>query len=286
MKYDKIQDKHLKKISSTDLFKVFLRTHFFQGSWNFERMQALGFCFSMIPIIKKLYPRNDEKRKNVIRRHLEFFNTHPYIASPILGIVTAMEEKKVLSEKDFQESSINSMKIGLMGPLAGIGDPVFWGTVRPVFSSLGAGIAINGSLLGPILFFFLFNIVRISIKYFGVIYGYRKGTNLIEDINKGGMLRKITEGATIVGLFVMGALVNKWTHINIPLVVSKIKNQKDGSIVVTTVQDILDQLMPGIVPLSLTFFCIWLLRKKVNSLFLIIFLFFIGILGSWTGFLS
>ncbi|KIE63987.1 PTS mannose transporter subunit IID [Candidatus Riesia pediculischaeffi] len=279
--------KDMKKISPIDLIRVFLRTNFFQGSWNFERMQALGFCFSMIPIIRKLYPENSKDRKSIIKRHLEFFNTHPYSASPILGMVIAMEEQRLIGKKDVvYESSINSMKVGLMGPLAGIGDPIFWGTVRPIFSALGAGIAMGGgSLLGPMLFFISFNFIRIITKYFGIFYGYKKGVRIIQDISD-GLLQKVTEGSAVVGLFVMGALINKWTHINIPIVVSKVTNQKDGSIVVTTVQNILDQMMPGIVPLSLTFLCIWLLRKKINSLYLITSLFILSILGSWIGFLS
>lgn len=102
----------------------------------------------------------------------------------------------------------------------------------------------------------------------------------------GGFLQKLTEGASILGLFVMGALVNKWTHVNIPLVVSEIKNQATGQMDVTTVQTILDQLMPGLVPLLLTFGCMWLLRHKVNALWIIIGFFALGILGYWLGFLG
>lgn len=147
-----------------------------------------------------------------------------------------------------------------MGPLAGVGDPIFWGTVRPVFAALGAGIAMSGSLLGPLLFFILFNLVRLATRYYGVAYGYSKGIDIVKDMG-GGFLQKLTEGASILGLFVMGALVNKWTHVNIPLVVSRITDQT-GKEHVTTVQTILDQLMPGLVPLLLTFACMWLLRKS------------------------
>lgn len=130
-----------------------------------------------------------------------------------------------------------------MGPLAGVGDPIFWGTVRPVFAALGAGIAMSGSLLGPLLFFILFNLVRLATRYYGVAYGYSKGIDIVKDMG-GGFLQKLTEGASILGLFVMGALVNKWTHVNIPLVVSRITDQT-GKEHVTTVQTILDQLMPA-----------------------------------------
>ncbi|CNE59040.1 PTS mannose transporter subunit IID [Yersinia mollaretii] len=272
-----------KKLTPADIRGVFIRSNLFQGSWNFERMQALGFCFSMVPAIRRLYPENSEERKQAIKRHLEFFNTQPFVAAPILGVTLAMEEQKA-NGAEIDDAAINGIKVGLMGPLAGVGDPIFWGTVRPVLAALGAGIAMSGSLLGPLLFFVLFNLVRLLTRYYGVAYGYKKGVNIVSDMD-GGLLQKLTEGASILGLFVMGALVNKWTHVNIPVVVSKITNQV-GETTVTTVQTILDQLMPGLVPLLLTFGCMWLLRRKVNALWIIMGFFAIGIFGYWIGFLA
>ncbi|WP_063656858.1 PTS mannose transporter subunit IID [Candidatus Arsenophonus triatominarum] len=278
-----VNQTNLKKLTAGDIRGVFLRSNLFQGSWNFERMQALGFCFSMIPVIRRLYPENSEKRKQAIKRHLEFFNTHPYVAAPVLGVTIAMEEL-MANGADIDDGAINGIKVGLMGPLAGVGDPIFWGTVRPVFAALGAGIAMSGSLLGPLLFFILFNLVRLLTRYYGVTYGYKRGLDIVHDMG-GGFLQKMTEGASILGLFVMGALVNKWTNVNIPLVVSEIKNPNTGEVTITTVQTILNQLMPGLVPLLLTFGCMWLLRRKVNPLWIIIGFFILGIVGYWAGFL-
>jgi len=272
-----------KKLTQSDLNAVFLRSNLFQGSWNFERMQALGFCFSMVPVIRRLYPEGSDERKQAIKRHLEFFNTQPFVAAPILGVVSAMEEQRANGAK-IDDAAINGIKVGLMGPLAGVGDPIYWGTVRPVFAALGAGIAMTGSLLGPILFFVLFNLVRLLTRYWGVTYGYKKGIDIVSEMG-GGLLQKLTEGASILGLFVMGALVNKWTRVNIPLVVSEVKNQ-NGDVTVTTLQNILDQLMPGLVPLLLTFGCMWLLNRKVNALWIIVGFFVIGILGYKVGLLS
>ncbi|MBK4775433.1 PTS mannose transporter subunit IID [Candidatus Pantoea edessiphila] len=266
-----------KKLTISDLRAVFIRSNFLQGSWNFERMQALGFCFAMLPIISRLYPKNDDDRKQAIKRQLEFFNTHPYMAAPILGITAAMEEERANGAK-IDDGAINGIKIGLMGPLAGIGDPIFWGTVRPISAAVGAGIAMSGSLLGPLLFFMLFNITRLAVRYYGVVYGYKKGINIIKDVGS-NFLQKLTEGASILGLFVMGALVNKWTHVNIPIVLSRVDNSSTGTVKVTTVQSILDQLMPGIVPLLLTFLCMWLLNRRVNPLWIILGFFIIGIVG-------
>lgn len=272
-----------KKLTDGDIRSMFIRSNFLQGSWNFERMQALGFCFATVPIIKRLYPENNEDRKQAIRRHLEFFNTQPFVAAPIHGVVAAMEEERA-NGASIDDAAINSVKIGMMGPFAGVGDPIFWGTARPIIAALGASLAINGSILGPILFFVLFNLVRLSARYFGIVYGYKKGLNIIGDVG-GGVLKKLTEGTSILGLFVMGALVNKWTNVNIPLVISEITKQ-DGTFEVTTVQGILDSLMPGLVPLLLTFGCMWLLRNKVNALVIILGFFALGILGAWLGFLA
>ncbi|SPP31124.1 Mannose permease IID component [Arsenophonus endosymbiont of Aleurodicus floccissimus] len=279
-----VNQTNLKKLTAGDIHRVFLRSNLFQGSWNFERMQALGFCFSMIPVIRRLYPENSEERKQAIKRHLEFFNTHPYVAAPVLGVTIAMEEQRA-NGADIDDGAINGIKVGLMGPLAGVGDPIFWGTVRPVFAALGAGIAMSGSLLGPLLFFILFNLVRLLTRYYGITYGYKKGLDIVHDMG-GGFLQKMTEGASILGLFVMGALVNKWTNVNIPLVVSEIKNPNTGEVTITTVQTILNQLMPGLVPLLLTFGCMWLLRRKVNPLWIIIGFFILGIVSYWAGFLG
>lgn len=110
-----------KKLTASDIRGVFLRSNLFQGSWNFERMQALGFCFSMVPAIRRLYPENSEERKQAIKRHLEFFNTQPFVAAPILGVTLAMEEQRA-NGAEIDDAAINGIKVGLMGPLAGVGD--------------------------------------------------------------------------------------------------------------------------------------------------------------------
>lgn len=271
-----------KKITKGDLVNMFIRSNFHEASLNFERMQALGFCFEMVPIIKRLYKTKEEKR-SALKRHLEFFNTHPYAAAPVLGVTAAVEEQKA-NGAPIDDAAVNSIKVGLMGPLAGVGDPLFWGTLRPIFAALGASLAISGSILGPIVFILGFNIVRLAIRWYGIKYGYKVGTNIIKDM-AGNRIQKLTEGASVLGLFVMGALVSKWTSVNIPVEVSRIKMQT-GQIKITTVQSILDQLMPGLVPLILTFICMKLLKKKVSPTLIIFGLFAVGIVGYGLGILK
>ena len=270
-----------KKLTKSDITSMFIRSNLHQGSWNYERMQALGYCFAMVPVIKRLY--TGDERKQALKRHLEFFNTQPFVTAPILGVTAAMEEQKA-NGADIDDGAINGLKIGLMGPLAGVGDPIFWGTLRPVAAALGASIALTGSILGPILFFVIFNAVRLAIRYYGVTYGYSKGTTIVADM-AGGKLQKLTEGASILGLFVMGALVNRWTTINIPIVVSTIA-KADGTVEITTIQTILNSLLPGLLPLLATFACMKLLKMKVNAVWIIFRIFILGILFYGLGWMA
>jgi PTS system fructose-specific IID component len=271
-----------KRLTKKDIFSMFIRSNFLLGSFNFERVQAMGYCYVMIPAIKRLYGPGAQ-RNQALKRHLEWFNTHPWISAPIFGVTAAMEEE-MANKKDLDEKAISGMKIGLMGPLAGVGDPIFWGTLRPVLAALGASLALGGNIAGPLLFFVLINVIRLSLKYYGLKYGYIKGTEILKDL-VGNRIQKLTEGASILGLFVMGALVSKWTTINIPVVVSRIKDDS-GKVVVKTVQDVLDSILPGLLPLALTLLVARMLRKGANPLLIIMGIFSIGILGYWVGFLG
>ena len=265
-----------KKVTKDDLFWTFVRSNFLLGSFNFERMQSMGFCVSMMPILKRVYGDNKEELKAALKRHLEFFNTQPFVAAAIMGIIGAMEEKRA-NGAEISPATLSGVKVGLIGPLAGVGDPIFWGTIRPVLAALGAGIALTGSIIGPIIFFVAFNAIRLATHWYGVKYGYEKGTELVENIG-GNEMKFLTEGASVLGLLVMGALVAKWTTVNMPLVISEYDNSA-GDHVVTTLQTILDSLMPGIVALLMTFACMWLLKRGMNPLVIIIGLFAIGIVG-------
>ena len=140
------------QLSKSDRQKVWWRSTFLQGSWNYERMQNLGWAYALIPAIKKLYT-SKEDRAAALERHLEFFNTHPYVAAPIIGVTLALEEERAHGA-EIDDTAIQGVKIGMMGPLAGVGDPVFWFTVRPILGALGASLAMAGNIVGPLLFFF------------------------------------------------------------------------------------------------------------------------------------
>ena len=272
-----------KMLTTRDLRRMYWRSTFLLGSFNFERMQAMGFCYTLMPAIRKVYRGDKAAEAAALKRHLEFYNTQPWVSSVVFGVTAAMEEQKAKGE-DISEETITSVKVGLMGPLAGVGDPIFWGTARPVLAALGASLALNGSIVGPLLFFIGINVLRVLTRWYGLKFGYERGTEMVTEVG-GGQLKKVTQMAAIMGLFVMGALVSKWTTIKFPAVVSTVKND-DGIMVDTTVQSILDQLLPGLAAQGLTFLCMWLLNKEVNALWIILGMFAIGIAGAATGFLG
>ena len=296
------------KLSKADRRSVMLRSQFLQGSWNYERMQNGGWAYSLIPALKKLYPNKDDASA-ALKRHLEFFNTHPYIAAPILGVTLALEEERA-NGAQIDDAAIQGVKVGMMGPLAGIGDPVFWFTVRPILGAIAASLATGGSIIAPLFFFLVWNVVRVAFLWYTQEFGYQKGSEITKDLS-GGILQTITKGASILGMFVMGILVQRWTNINFPMVISKVK-MAEGAFIkfpegavngaqlqevltamnggvalspekVTTLQDNLNQLVPGFAALLLTFLCMWLLKKKVNPIAIIFGLFAVGILGHLVG---
>lgn len=298
------------ELTKKDRLSVAWRSTFIQGSWNYERMQNGGWCFAMIPAIKKLY-KSKEDRSAALQRHMEFFNTHPYIASPILGVTLALEEDRA-NGAPVDDVAIQGVKVGMMGPLAGVGDPVFWFTVRPMLGALGASLAMGGSIIGPILFFVVWNLIRWGFMWYTQEFGYRAGSKITEDLS-GGLLQDVTKGASILGMFVLAALVQRWVSINFQPIVSKVQLDQGAYIEwdkipmtseglrtafeqvnsglalspvsITTLQDNLDQLIPGLVPLLLTLFCMWLLKKKVSPIVIIIGLFVVGVVGHVIGLL-
>ena len=297
-------------LSKKDRMDVCWRHQFLQGSWNYERMQNGGWCYSIIPAIKKLYSK-EEDRAAALKRHLEFYNTHPYVSAPVMGVTLALEEERA-NGMPVDDQTVQGVKVGMMGPLAGVGDPVFWFTVRPILGALGASLALSGSIVGPLLFFVVWNLVRIAFLWYTQEFGYKVGTSIAKDMS-GGLLGKVTEGASILGMFIIGALVQRWVSISFTPVVSQVTQSKGAYIEwdklpkgaagikealtqyaslganglnqtkVTTLQQNLDQLVPGLAALLLTLLCCYLLKKKVSPIVIIIALFIAGIVARVIG---
>ena len=296
------------QLSKSDRKKVWWRSQFLQGSWNYERMQNLGWAYSLIPAIKKLYTKKEDQAA-ALERHLEFFNTHPYVAAPIMGVTLALEEERA-NGTEIDDAAIQGVKIGMMGPLAGIGDPVFWFTVRPILGALGASLAATGNIVGPLLFFFGWNAIRMSFLWYTQEFGYKAGSEITKDMS-GGILKDITKGASILGMFILAVLVQRWVSINFTINLPG-KQLSEGAYInfpegpVTgaelkgilgqalsgmsldrvqpqTLQGQLDSLIPGLMGLLLTFLCMWLLKKKVSPITIILALFAVGIAARFFG---
>ena len=290
--------------------KVWWRHQFLQGSWNYERMQNGGWAYSIIPAIKELYTKKEDQVE-ALKRHLEFYNTHPYVSSPVMGVTLAMEEERAAGTH-IDDAAIQGVKVGMMGPLAGVGDPVFWFTLRPILGALGASFALSGSIVGPLLFFVLWNVIRMVFEWKTQEMGYKAGNEITKDLS-GGLLGRITLMASILGMFIIGALVQRWVSINFAVNVAEI-TQQPGSYIdwaalpagaegiqqalkqfadigptaldpvkVTTLQQNLDSLIPGLVPLLLTLGICKLLKKNVSPIAIIIVLFIIGIIARYFG---
>lgn len=244
------------KLTNKDLRGIFWRMQWFQVSWNYERMQCLSFLYCLKPILKKLYKNSPKEEKvKAIKRHLEFFNTMPTLGAPILGISAAMEEKG----GNEVGQAISSVKVGLMGPLAGLGDSIIWLTWMPICMSLGASFAAQGNPLGIILALLMFNAVNIPLKYYGIRFGYEKGISVLENAKDSGIIQRYTTMASILGLVIIGGLIPQMVAVNIPLTLT-INEVK------VVVQDVLNSIMPKIIPLIVTFICYRYLKKGKNPI--------------------
>lgn len=243
-------------ITKRDLISVVWRGIFLQLSWNYERMQALGYCYCILPILKKLYKDDPEGLKKAVTRNLEFFNTQPYMAMPIMGTTIAMEER-LATKGDVQETAISSIKVSLMGPLAGIGDSMFWFTIFPICAGIGIGLSQGGNIFGPIMFVLLFSIFNVGTRYLGVVKGYELGAGFIEKLS-GGVMQRISEAATIIGLMVLGVM--SATMIVIPLTFTI--GQGTSAM---TLQGIFDSVMPNLLPLLATLLVYKLMKKGMST---------------------
>ena len=264
-------------IGKKELRSIFLRSLSLEYSWNYERQQNMGYCFAMLPAIKKIYQKKEDQIA-AAKRHMEFFNTTPYISTAVFGISTAMEESNARNE-DFDTSSINNVKASLMGPLSGIGDSIFLGTLRIIAAGIGASLCMNGNPFGAILFLLLYNIPAFAVRYIGMMKGYELGTTLLEKIQKSGMMDKVTNMTGIVGLMTIGSMIATMVSVKVPLTFGS----GDG---VTELQGILDSIMPCLLPVCVTALIYWLLGKNVKTTWILLGIIVVSIICAFFGILG
>lgn len=266
-----------KKITKKDLTKVFWRSIPMEHSWNYERQMHINYCFALMPVLRKLYP-DKEKLAKAMTRHLEFYNTTPYITTLPLGISAAMEEMNA-EDENFDTQSISNVKTALMGPLAGVGDAFYWGTLRIIATGIGTSLALQGNVLGPILFLLIYNVPALIIRYILTFIGYKFGTDVLTKVEESGMMAQMTKAASVMGLMVAGAMTASMVAVNIPISFGVGES-------VTTVQEILDGVVPGIMPLTVFGIVYYMLKKKMKPLPIMLVLLIVGIAGAFFGFLG
>lgn len=262
-----------KTLTKKDLTKLFIRSNAVQSAFNFERMQGLGFEWGMIPVINKLYEKKED-RIAAYKRHLGYFNSHPWTCGPIYGIVASMEERKAKGE-DVPEEQITAVKGALMGPTAGIGDSLFWGTLRPIVAGVCASLALAGNSFAPLLFVLVVNAIHFGVQYWGVKVGYNFADQFMEKM-EGFQIKAWMEAATILGLLVVGGLTATWLNITTPLTYST----GEASI---ALQATLDNVLPKLLPLCCTLGVFGVLRKGKSTLWVMVALILLGFVLGFVG---
>lgn len=257
-------------LSKKDLTKLAFRSILLQASFNYERMQAGGWTWSMLPYLKKIHKDDKKRLSESMEDNMEFINTHPNLVGFLMGLLLSLEENKE------DRTLIKSLKIALFAPLAGIGDAIFWFTLLPIVAGVSASFAMQGSIIGPLLFLAVYIgvfVLRIAWTHMG----YELGTSAVDKIKASS--QAISKSASILGATVIGGLIAAYVHIT---VLSEVKINKEHSVNLQT--DFFDKIFPNILPLAFTLLLFYFLKKKKASpVVLIIVTFVLAILLSALG---
>lgn len=267
-----------KQLDKKTLVKAWALTYSSETCYNYERLQALGNTNQMITVVRKLYD-TEEEQVEALKKYMVFFNTEPsWMGTVIHGITISMEEQ-IANGAEITGEDINALRTGLMGPMAGIGDTVSQGIAYPILAGIACSLALAGNIAGPIIFEIAYKILMLGMGYAMYMMGYKQGKSAILKILSAGTLNKITEIFSIVGLMVVGNMAATRVTIKTPIAF------KIGQVAINF-QNILDSLLPGMLPLLATLLVWKLLNKKVKATYIIVILFVVGIIASLTGILA
>lgn len=258
------------ELTRKDINLMAFRSMFLQASFNYERMQAGGWLFGLLPSLKKIHTNKADLSK-AMTGHLGFLNTHPFLVTFVMGIILAMERSK----QDI--NSIQNTKIAVAAPLGGIGDAMFWLTLLPICGGIGADLALQGSIMGAIVFMLMFNIPHFALRFGLAHYAYKMGVSAIPMIKAN--TQKVSYAASIVGITVIGALVATYVRLGTTLEITA------GDAVVKLQADVIDKLMPAFLPLVYTLGMYALVKRGWSPLKLISLTMILGVVGRFAGFL-
>lgn len=269
------------RLTKRDLWKTYFHSQGFVTGFNYSKQEAPGFMFTMIPVIEKIYKDPEDKREAYMR-HSELFLTEARLSHFVLGLTASLEERNA-NEKDIDPNSIGAIKSALMGPLAGIGDSLYHGTLRPILAGIAISLVVGSnhtSLLGPILFVLLMATVGQTIRWLGIFKGYKLGVEFVEKIQSSGLIQKLTHYAGIAAFVVIGGFVYKFVNMELAW------SYEAGETVVS-LQETLDGLVPGLLPVLYTLLMYYLLHKgKAGPVMLIFITMLVGIIGVFLGVLA
>ena len=250
------------------LNKMVWRSLNLQASFNYERMQAAGWLYCILPGLEKIHT-DKEDLKLAMAHNLEFFNTHPFLVTFVMGIVLSMEQQKA------DINTIRAVRVAAMGPLGGIGDAIFWFTLVPIAAGICSNMAIQGSFAGPILFLLIFNAVQFAVRFFLMGWSYKLGSAAIGILTANA--KEFTRAASMLGVFIVGALTSNYGGTTVALTIAN----GESPIVI---QSILDGVLPKMIPLALTLMCYFLMKKKgFTPVKCIGLLLVIGLVGGFFG---
>ena len=243
------------------LNKMVWMSCFLQASFNYERMQACGWLWGMLPGLQKIHT-NKEDLKASMPHNLDFLNTHPFLVTFVMGIVLSLEQNKA------DTSTIRSVRISAAGPLGGIGDALFWLTLVPITAGLTANIAMDGSFIGAILFLLIFNVFQFVIRWWLMHWSYGLGTKAVTMLTSNA--KEFTRAASILGIFVVGGLIANYGNTTLRLYVG------DPAI---NIQGLLDGILPKLLPLLITLGLYALIKRGWTPVKCILLILVVGIVG-------
>ena len=257
------------QLDKKTLNKMVWLSCFLQASFNYERMQACGWLWGMLPGLQKIHT-NKEDLKASMAHNLDFLNTHPFLVTFVMGIVLSLEQNKA------DTATIRSVRISAAGPLGGIGDALFWLTLVPITAGLTANMAMAGQIIGAVLFLIIFNAVQFAVRFGLMYWSYGLGTKAVTLLTSSA--KEFTRAASILGIFVVGGLIANYGGTSLRIVVG------DPAI---NIQGLLDGVLPKLIPLLITLGIYVLIKKGWTPVKCIILILVVGILGCafgiWTG---
>ncbi|MFV0380715.1 MAG: PTS system mannose/fructose/sorbose family transporter subunit IID [Breznakia sp.] len=260
------------QLDKKTLNKMVWRSMNLQASFNYERMQAAGWLWGILPGLEKIHTDKEDLSASM-EHNLEFFNTHPFLVTFVMGIVLSLEQQKA------DINTIRSVRVAAMGPLGGIGDALFWFTLVPITAGITANMAIDGSYVGPILYFVITFGVQMGLRFGLMNWSYSMGTKAVTILTKNA--KEFTRAASMLGVFVVGALTCNYGATTLGMVIPNGEKAID-------VQALLNGILPAMIPLALTLMCYTLIKKRnwspVKCIGLLLLIGIVGCaVGIWSG---